>query len=467
MQYIVFGAGVTGKKAGLDLGVERVECFASNYLPSEDDNEQRIYTRKIISFSEMEDKAKNGDYIIVIASERYALEMEQQLLENGIKKYFIYHENDPAELWNAYPKHYIYRFPHTLDYAKAMSMSQIRKYKRIAVFGDGRLLPYLISEISFQNQYEHIVGVIPNGNDRDEICTVGIPKCTLDEVWDDIDCLVINSKWNQSDVRSLIDKTPHTFEVIDIYDLDRYEPEYNYPELKQFKDIYKGKRIFVIGNGPSLSCEDLDTLYKNGEICIGANKIYKLFSHTFWRPECLCFIDPIIIAEALEQIDLFDGNIFLADVYHRYSVDMRSLDKVNIVHLGADIIDDYYPNKPGFSDDLTRGTYTNFSVTYFALQIAVYMGAKEIYLLGCDHTIGTTRWDIKHFTDDYYDSKKEYYLKDSAENENWTKVIEMMTKGYEKAEEYSRVHGFRIFNATRGGALEVFERVDFESLFKK
>ena len=37
-------------------------------------------------------------------------------------------------------------------------------------------------------------------------------------------------------------------------------------------------------------------------------------------------------------------------------------------------------------------------------------------------------------------------------------------RSYQIAEEYSRTHGFRIFNATRGGCLEVFERVDFDLL---
>ena len=38
-------------------------------------------------------------------------------------------------------------------------------------------------------------------------------------------------------------------------------------------------------------------------------------------------------------------------------------------------------------------------------------------------------------------------------------------QAYKKAEIYSRRNDFRIFNATRGGKLEVFERVDFDSLF--
>lgn len=42
---------------------------------------------------------------------------------------------------------------------------------------------------------------------------------------------------------------------------------------------------------------------------------------------------------------------------------------------------------------------------------------------------------------------------------------EWQTKAYEAAELYSREYGFRIYNATRGGCLEVFERVNFDSLW--
>ena len=36
---------------------------------------------------------------------------------------------------------------------------------------------------------------------------------------------------------------------------------------------------------------------------------------------------------------------------------------------------------------------------------------------------------------------------------------------YQAAEKYAEEHGIKIYNATRGGRLEVFERVDFDSLF--
>ena len=57
--------------------------------------------------------------------------------------------------------------------------------------------------------------------------------------------------------------------------------------LAELKDIHKGRRAFIIGNGPSLKQTDLSKL-KN-EITFGMNRIYLLFDrrhaqrHTLFR----------------------------------------------------------------------------------------------------------------------------------------------------------------------------------------
>jgi hypothetical protein len=92
-----------------------------------------------------------------------------------------------------------------------------------------------------------------------------------------------------------------------------------------------------------------------------------------------------------------------------------------------------------------------YTVTYVMLQIAAFMGYKKIYLLGvdCNYKYGGTN----------------NYFGSASEPDTFPHNISGMLQAYQSAEEYSRSHGFRIYNATRGGALEVFERVDFDSLF--
>ena len=45
-----------------------------------------------------------------------------------------------------------------------------------------------------------------------------------------------------------------------------------------------------------------------------------------------------------------------------------------------------------------------YTVTYAMLQIACYMGFKEIYLIGVDHS----RLDM-HFTENYFDKNTKIY----------------------------------------------------------
>lgn len=151
------------------------------------------------------------------------------------------------------------------------------------------------------------------------------------------------------------------------------------------------------------------------------------------------------------------GEVFLGDSYHYAVSDYH--EKVNYFHRKNEV---YYPNPARFSDDLTKGLYDGATVTYLIIQLAVYMGAKEIFLLGVDHGWKEgAKLSETHFIKDYMTEDDEVpiynrpiYRKDSIE------------KSYEGAELYSRKHDFRIYNATRGGYLEVFERVDFDSLFK-
>ena len=111
---------------------------------------------------------------------------------------------------------------------------------------------------------------------------------------------------------------------------------------------------------------------------------------------------------------------------------------------------------PKFTDDFSKGSYAGMTVTYDGcLQLAAFMGFSEIYLIGMDcSNYGTA---TVHFSDDYEGDEKGSipgYLQ-----------VEKIILAYQSARNYADSHGFKIFNATRGGKLEVFQRVDFDSLF--
>lgn len=58
----------------------------------------------------------------------------------------------------------------------------------------------------------------------------------------------------------------------------------------------------------------------------------------------------------------------------------------------------------------------------------------------------------------------QFYNEKSSDNLNHYE--DRMILAYESAKKYVDSHNISIYNATRGGMLEVFERVDFDSLFE-
>ena len=151
----------------------------------------------------------------------------------------------------------------------------------------------------------------------------------------------------------------------------------------------------------------------------------------------------------------------MADTFHY--CDNRRFSNVTYCHILLGETRSSQPVYPGFSSNPCQYICNGHTVVYnIGLQLAAYMGAKEIYLLGVDNSYSMKNGSAL--------APENYFIKDYAKPEEVEKYQcvffpEKVAKAYENAELYSRFHGFRIFNATRGGKVKAFERVDFDSLF--
>lgn len=233
--------------------------------------------------------------------------------------------------------------------------------------------------------------------------------------------------------------------------------------LRSIKGKYRGKRCFVLGNGPSLTAEDLEML--RGEITFASNKIYRIFDNTSWRPTFWGLMDEGVA----EQEGVIDGiNGFECDkkfaLQEGYYISRKLKGNTCFLH-------GWYQRKylehPGFSDDLTKGVYCIATVTYMLIQIARYMGFDEIYLIGIDNKYAYSRLRdgtvVRNEGIISYFGEENAPLPDSSTAAStWELDI-----AYEYADDYSRKHGFRIYNATRGGFLEKFERVNLDDVVRK
>ncbi|MBD8071305.1 6-hydroxymethylpterin diphosphokinase MptE-like protein [Bacillus sp. PS06] len=252
-----------------------------------------------------------------------------------------------------------------------------------------------------------------------------------------------------------------------IYKTNRYIDELIFPfsengkKLNSLKNAHINKRCFIIGNGPSLKNEDLDKL--QNEITFAFNRIYYIFDKTDWRPTYYCSEDDKTIFNSREEINklAIDYKFFPKNFPRDYKIQFNNARYYLFKFCDRNI-------EPKFSEDIVKGIYWGNTVVYTAIQLAVYMGIKEIYLVGVDHNFSKMVNDkgeiiIDNTTKDYF---TEEYNKDK--NDLYIPNVEVSTRAFIAAKNFADENNIKIYNATRGGKLEVFERVNFDNIdFKK
>lgn len=235
----------------------------------------------------------------------------------------------------------------------------------------------------------------------------------------------------------------------------------NRKKIKKYKDSCNGKRCFIIGNGPSLSIEDLEKL--KDEDCFATNRIYRIFDKTSWRPKYYFSQDTKRLEEALSDLGLICEeceNVFLNSMLAK-KVDLKLTKKINFFYVN---IKEYFPNLPEFSLDFSKCAFEGFTVVYACIQAAVYMGYSEIYLLGLDHSYNIS---LKANGEIEKDAQSNNYMKGLEGSIGFLPQLEKTTLAYRKAKEICLEKSIIIKNVTRGGKLEEFIRVDLDRVLEE
>ncbi len=231
------------------------------------------------------------------------------------------------------------------------------------------------------------------------------------------------------------------------------------PRIAAFHNRHQGKRAFIIGNGPSLRFEDLNLLHTRGEITFASNQVFKAFDQTDWRPTYYAAVDDRVLVHNIEAILTLDLDAIFISPVDCIPDFPEKYNRSNIYYINS-IVGPYSWNHPTqFSTNPAQGVFAGGSITYTLMQLAIYMGLREIYLLGIDHTLSCGNFNANHFLPSYTEENE-------TPNEPTPHHIMSTEASYKVAHDYAVQHGYAIQNATRGGALEVFPRVDFDSLFK-
>lgn len=230
---------------------------------------------------------------------------------------------------------------------------------------------------------------------------------------------------------------------------------------------HAGRRAFVVGNGPSLSRQDLGLLA--GELWFVSNGFWRHPVLEKVQPVALALCDPAYFSGAPRWDAEFAGirgaireGLFLVPRPAHGTIQQRGLlpgDRTYYCEFFGSMA-----RLAGFSYDLAGPLPNCQTVTLFSIMIALHMGCNPIYLLGMDHDFLVNPARASHF----YQGDQVPASDDRYEDWPYDRLLEAvlnMWKGYRNLKAVAEGHGKRILNATAGGYLDVFERVQFEGLF--
>lgn len=224
-------------------------------------------------------------------------------------------------------------------------------------------------------------------------------------------------------------------------------------ELDSLKDLHRGKRCFIIGNGPSLNGMDLSVL--RNELTFGLNRIYLLYERLGFPTTFLVAVNELVVAQCAGEIASAPARKFISWHARHH---LRSAPGITYLRSVS---------RPHFSVNPAAGLWEGATVTYVALQLAYHMGFEEVILIGIDHSFSTggqphavvtsSGGDPNHFDPNYFGKGFRWQLPD----------LETSEIAYQMARAQYDIAGRRLLDATLDGKLTVFPKVDFEQVLAR
>ncbi len=205
-------------------------------------------------------------------------------------------------------------------------------------------------------------------------------------------------------------------------------------KLSKINDMYKGKRIFVIGSGPSVKGIDLNRL--DGEITIAVNHTIEHYK----KAKVSLFGDPRVYGYVSEIYKNYKGLIFAS-----HHTNIGSLEQAN------DNVFIFAKNAEKVTTNILNGLYSDFNSGMEAVNLALVMGAAEVYLLGIDFCANNN---------EYYFYGRPSWFKNSIKQVDT--LLDSRVKFWDNFEPFKD----RIFNCSKISRISVFEKVDLDKVLK-
>jgi hypothetical protein len=232
--------------------------------------------------------------------------------------------------------------------------------------------------------------------------------------------------------------------------------------LRSLKGKHRDSPCFVIGNGPSLLLSDLTAIHNSKAVSMAANKVYLAFADTDFRPNYYFVEDDLVLMQNYKKINELFG---FSKLHPR-----KALEWCPRISNSS-----YYqffwesPESPCFptiGKSPLSGFYWGSTVVFSMLQFAFYMRCNPIYLVGVDFSFDlpkaepkgiqlTAEGESNHFHPDYRPVGEKWNIPN----------LDVQLKTFAKVRAYAQNAGIDIYNATRGGRLEVFDRISLDAVF--
>jgi len=224
-------------------------------------------------------------------------------------------------------------------------------------------------------------------------------------------------------------------------------------KVKEFHNKHQGERCFIVATGPSLNKTNLDPIKNEiifgvNSLCTGLDKFgidcdyYIISDRVSWNRHFECALN-------------LNTNFFSCYVAARHYLRDKPKNIKNEPYLIKGDGSILWTKR--FPEDISRHIYADgYTVTIVCLQIAYYMGFKEVYLVGCD---------CDYSNEAHFDGKKAGVLTENRlkEEQHWKRVF----SAYRICKRVFEEDGRKIYNSTVGGKLEVFARKNLEEAVKK
>lgn len=220
----------------------------------------------------------------------------------------------------------------------------------------------------------------------------------------------------------------------------------NEKKILALKNKYNGERCFIVGGSPSLKLLDLTKL--ENEYTFTVNYGFKLkdmgLSHSSFHVmmDIYAFLDDKI--GDILPVDFSDTFFINAGITSPFP-DKTIYLKETSTELDANA---------SFQFDLTKPILNRRTVILACLQLAMFMGFKDIYLIGVDLDY------VKNPGHAYQESKGEI-----ARFQSTIQDVEEMYYAIKDASELLEAKSIHIYNASAADGLHFMKKVDFNKLF--